>query len=258
MEGRQDDGFAVAMREANAAFGRLGEAVEAVTGERGEDPIDVLEVAKKAGLEIDESVLEHLELPRLIYPLWWCPWHHWFCWRPLWCWWWARFCPYYRCCPYWWHHCHPCCTTDRRFPGTPRERGSGPAPTPIRVQFHLKERTPGELLRRYACVVAPADADRGRSGRPTSRRSAAAFPGAGTAGRQPGRRAHGLLPVHERLGRRPALGLGGATPPPRAGRVARPLGRRVPARAAHGRGRMTVRAEPVAAAVRVLSARAGR
>lgn len=107
MEGRQDEGLARAMREANATFARLGEAVEAAVGERGEDPIDVLDVSRKAGLEIDDSVLERLELPRLIYPLWWCPWHHWFCWRPLWCWWWGRYYPHYHCCWYYWHHCHP-------------------------------------------------------------------------------------------------------------------------------------------------------
>jgi hypothetical protein len=107
MEGQRDEGLARATREANAAFARLGEAVEAAVGERGEEPIEVLDVARKAGLEIDDGVLERLELPRLIYPLWWCPWHHWFCWRPLWCWWWGRYYPHYRCCYYWWHHCHP-------------------------------------------------------------------------------------------------------------------------------------------------------
>ena len=107
MEGRQDEGLARAMREANATFARLGEAIEAAVGERGEEPIDVLDVSRKAGLEIDDSVLERLELPRLIYPLWWCPWHHWFCWRPLWCWWWRRYYPHFRCCWYYWHQCHP-------------------------------------------------------------------------------------------------------------------------------------------------------
>lgn len=107
MEGRQDEGLARAMREANATFARLGEAVEAAVGERGEEPIDVLDVSRKAGLEIDDSVLERLELPRLIYPLWWCPWHHWFCWRPLWCWWWGRYYPHFHCCWYYWHRCHP-------------------------------------------------------------------------------------------------------------------------------------------------------
>jgi hypothetical protein len=107
MEGRKDEGLSSAMREANATFARLGEAVEGAVGERGDEPIDVLEIARKAGLEIDEGVLERLELPRLIHPLVFCPWHVWFCWRPLWCWWWGFHYPYYRCCHYWWHHCHP-------------------------------------------------------------------------------------------------------------------------------------------------------
>lgn len=107
MEGRHDEAFAAAMKEANAVFSRMGEAVEAAVGEAGERPIDVLEVANKAGLEIDEAVLAHLEIPRLIYPLPFCGWCHWFSWRPLWCWWWGRYYPHYRCCYYWWSHCHP-------------------------------------------------------------------------------------------------------------------------------------------------------
>jgi hypothetical protein len=105
MPQHKDEGFAHAMKEANEAFARLAKVVEAAA-ESGA-PIDVLAVAKEARLEIDGAVLERLELPRLIYPLIFCPWHHWFCWRPLWCWWWGRYYPHYRCCYYWWSHCHP-------------------------------------------------------------------------------------------------------------------------------------------------------
>ena len=105
MEGRQDEGMARAMAEANEVFGQLGEAVERAA--QSGEPIDVLKVGREVGLEIDDAILERLELPRLIYPIRFCPWWCWYPWRPFWCWWWGRYYPWYRCCPYWWHRCHP-------------------------------------------------------------------------------------------------------------------------------------------------------
>jgi hypothetical protein len=102
-----DEGIASATARANEVFAKLATAVEAATAESPDRPLDVLELTREAGLEIDEAVLERLEIPRLIYPLPWLPWHCWWPYRPLWCWWWNRHYPWYRCCPYWWHCCHP-------------------------------------------------------------------------------------------------------------------------------------------------------
>ena len=94
-----------AMSQANEMFMRLGNTLdEMVKG--GATRLDVLEVSKRAGLEIDGRILEELQIDRIIYPLPWLPWHHWYPWRPLWCWWWRRHHPYYRCCRWWWHRCH--------------------------------------------------------------------------------------------------------------------------------------------------------
>lgn len=94
-----------ATAEANEMFAKLGEVVEEATRD-GTTRLDVLDIAKRAGLELDERILEDLKIDRIIYPLPWLPWHHWYPWRPLWCWWWGRYYPYYRCCPWWWHRCH--------------------------------------------------------------------------------------------------------------------------------------------------------
>jgi hypothetical protein len=107
MADQQDEGIAKATAEANAVFARLGEAVEGAVREGGDRPLDTLEITRKAGLEIDETVLDQLQLPRLLYPMPFVHWCCWFPWRPLWCWWWHRHYPWYRCCPYWWHRCHP-------------------------------------------------------------------------------------------------------------------------------------------------------
>lgn len=97
--------LAKATAEANEVFSRLGGVLEeAVQGEARE--IDVLDIASKAGLELDERILEELRIDRIIYPLPWLPWHHWYPWRPIWCWWWRRYYPFVRCCPWWWHRCH--------------------------------------------------------------------------------------------------------------------------------------------------------
>lgn len=94
-----------ATSEASAMFAKLGSAVEeAVRG--GSSRLDVLDISRRAGLELDERILEELKIDRIIYPLPWLPWHHWYPWRPLWCWWWRRYHPYYRCCDWWWHRCH--------------------------------------------------------------------------------------------------------------------------------------------------------
>jgi hypothetical protein len=102
-----DVGIAQAMAEANSVFGQLAKSVEAAVSKSPNDPIDILEVSRKAKLEIDESILHHLELPRYVYPLPFVHWCCWFPWRPLWCRWWNDRYPWYRCCPYWWSHCRP-------------------------------------------------------------------------------------------------------------------------------------------------------
>lgn len=100
-----DEAYLSANAEANEAFGTLFKIVNE-TVEGGEVQISVLDVARKAGLEIDERVLAELKLPGTI------PAHPflspeiYFPWRPLWCWWWQHRYPYYRCCPYWWYRCH--------------------------------------------------------------------------------------------------------------------------------------------------------
>jgi hypothetical protein len=100
----ENEHLARATSEANEVFANLGRVLDEIGTNVGR--LDVLDVANKAGLDIDERVLEELKIDRVIYPLPWLPWHHWFPWRPLWCWWWDRRYPYYRCCPYWWQRCH--------------------------------------------------------------------------------------------------------------------------------------------------------
>lgn len=94
-----------ATARANKIFAELGQAVEAAVA-KGATQLNVVDIARRAGLEIDERILEELRIDQIIFPHPWLPWHHWWPWRPLWCWWWRRHYPYYRCCPYWWHRCH--------------------------------------------------------------------------------------------------------------------------------------------------------
>jgi hypothetical protein len=64
-----DEDLADAMARANEVFGRLTRTVEEAVKEAPAAPIDLLEVARAAGLELDEAVLTRLELPNLVYPL---------------------------------------------------------------------------------------------------------------------------------------------------------------------------------------------
>lgn len=99
-----DDLIAKATTEANEAFGRLGKVLEEASQREG--MIKVADIARQAGLEIDDSVLKELQIDPIIPVHPWLPWHYWFPWRPLWCWWWHRRYSWYRCCPWWWHRCH--------------------------------------------------------------------------------------------------------------------------------------------------------
>jgi hypothetical protein len=101
-----DTNVSEAIREANEVFARMGEAVEAAARE-GVHELDVLEITKKVGLEIDEGVIRELQIPRLVPCHPWLPWYVWWPWRPFWCWWWRFKYPWYGwCCPWWWHRCH--------------------------------------------------------------------------------------------------------------------------------------------------------
>jgi hypothetical protein len=99
-----DDLIARATAEANETFGRLGKVLEEVSKRDG--MINVIEVAQRAGLEIDDKVLQELQIDRIIPVHPWLPWYFWFPWRPLWCWWWHLRYSWYRCCPWWWYRCH--------------------------------------------------------------------------------------------------------------------------------------------------------
>lgn len=101
----RDETIFKATAEANEIFGRMAKAIEAGIG-RGGDALDVVEVAKEAGLEIDDGVIAELRIPRLIPIIPFVPWFIWWPWRPLWCWWWRWRYPWYHCCPYWWWRCH--------------------------------------------------------------------------------------------------------------------------------------------------------
>ncbi|MFD4422430.1 hypothetical protein ACFWN7_13140 [Agromyces sp. NPDC058484] len=100
-----DDVYLRANAEANEAFGALFKIVNGKVDE-GESQLSILDVARSAGLEIDERVLAELKLPDFV------PVHPflrpevYFPWRPLWCWWWHYRYPYYRCCHWWWNRCH--------------------------------------------------------------------------------------------------------------------------------------------------------
>lgn len=99
-----DDVVARATAEANEVFGTLGKVVDEAA--RGGGAINVLEITRKAGLELDDSVLKELQIDLVIPVHPWLPWYFWFPWRPIWCWWWHRRYSWYRCCPWWWYRCH--------------------------------------------------------------------------------------------------------------------------------------------------------
>ena len=100
-----DDVYLRANAEANAVFDRLASVVKERV-DAGVDRVSVLEVAREAGLELDERVLIDLQLPEFIPVHRFIDWQWWFPWRPIWCWWWRFRYPYYHCCPYWWTRCH--------------------------------------------------------------------------------------------------------------------------------------------------------
>jgi hypothetical protein len=92
--------------EANDIFERMGQAVEARVS-RGEQQLDVLEVAREAGLEVDERHLSELQLPDTVPVNRILPWYDWYPFRAWWCWWWRFRYPWYNfCCPWWWYRCH--------------------------------------------------------------------------------------------------------------------------------------------------------
>jgi hypothetical protein len=100
-----DEGFVRATGEANEVFGRMQQVVTSAVKD-GAKELNVLEIARESGIEIDEGNLAELQIPQVLPVIDWLPWHHWFCWRPLWCYWWRWHYPWYRCCPYWWYRCH--------------------------------------------------------------------------------------------------------------------------------------------------------
>jgi hypothetical protein len=80
-----DDALAKVMGEANGMFDKMRAAVEeAVAG--GATQLDVMEIARKSGLQLDDKTLDELQIDRVI-PVLLIPWHYWWPWRPLWCWW---------------------------------------------------------------------------------------------------------------------------------------------------------------------------
>jgi hypothetical protein len=101
-----DEVFAKAMAEANSVFERMRGVVEEATAS-GVTQLDVVDVAQKSGLEIDEKTLDELQVDRIIHIQPWLPWYYWWPWRPFWCWWWHRYYPiFHYCCPWWWNRCH--------------------------------------------------------------------------------------------------------------------------------------------------------
>lgn len=99
------DALAKVTAQANEIFAKMGAAVEEAV-KKGARELNVVEICRVSGLQIDERTLDHLQVDRIIFPHPWLHWQHWWCWRPLWCWWWHTYHPYYRCCPYWWTRCH--------------------------------------------------------------------------------------------------------------------------------------------------------
>jgi hypothetical protein len=100
-----DEVFMRANAEANEVFERLRQVAENRVAQ-GDRQLQILNVAREAGLELDDGVLTELQLPEYVPAQRFIPWDVWFPWRPLWCWWWHFRYPWYRCCPYWWYRCH--------------------------------------------------------------------------------------------------------------------------------------------------------
>ena len=100
-----DDALSKATAQANAVFEKMRAAVEEEV-KRGTVQVNVLDIARKAGLELNETILQELHVDPVIPVHPWLPWYCWWPWRPFWCWWWNRYYPWYRCCPWWWYRCH--------------------------------------------------------------------------------------------------------------------------------------------------------
>jgi hypothetical protein len=100
-----DEAVAQAHAEANDVFGKLAKAVDAAAKRGG--AIKVLDIAKQAGLEVDEHTLTELQLPATVQVLPFLPWYVWYPWRPFWCFWWRRRFYGYDSYPYWWNSCCP-------------------------------------------------------------------------------------------------------------------------------------------------------
>jgi hypothetical protein len=101
-----DEAIGQAHAEASQVFGRLAKVAEAASKRGG--AVKVLDLARQAGLEIDERALAELRIDPVVYVQSWLPWYYWYPWRPLWCWWWNRNYYWYNCCPWWWFRCHHC------------------------------------------------------------------------------------------------------------------------------------------------------
>ncbi|HEX2712652.1 MAG TPA: hypothetical protein VHM88_10555 [Candidatus Acidoferrales bacterium] len=91
--------------QANTVFSKMRGIVEDEV-KRGATQLNVLEIVRKSGLEINEATLQELHVDPVIAILPWLDWCCYFPWRPFWCWWWNRYYPWYRCCPWWWYRCH--------------------------------------------------------------------------------------------------------------------------------------------------------
>ena len=70
-----------ATAEANKLFGQMSEIVQKRVDE-GAVEINVADVAREAGLEIDDRIVEELQIDRVILVHPWLPWHCWWPWRP--------------------------------------------------------------------------------------------------------------------------------------------------------------------------------
>jgi hypothetical protein len=102
---KREESVSRAVAEANEIFGRMRELVEERVQE-GATEISVAEVARGAGLEIDDRTLPDLQIPDVIPVHPFLPSYVWWPWRPFWCWWWRLHYPWYGfCCPWWWSRC---------------------------------------------------------------------------------------------------------------------------------------------------------
>ena len=70
------------MAEANAAFAKMGQVIEEAV-KAGATELNVVEITRRAGFQLDERILDELHMDRIIYPLPWLPWYQWWPWRPL-------------------------------------------------------------------------------------------------------------------------------------------------------------------------------